>query len=67
VAAALSDEGMNAVSIAPKSNKTKKMAVQFDLRDLPMSSLPGRVGRASRPVFKYELVAWGERDEPTAT
>ena len=45
-------EGVKAVRSAPKSKKKKKTALRSDLRDLPISSLPGSVGRASRPVFE---------------
>ena len=39
---AFTDEGVKAVRSAPKSKKKKKTALRSDLRDLPISSLPGR-------------------------
>jgi hypothetical protein len=41
----LTDDGVNAISIAPTSKKGKKRAVQSDLRDLLISNLPMAVGR----------------------
>ena len=52
---ALTDDGVNAISIAPTSKKRKKRAVQSDLRDLLISNLPMAVGRISGPFFKCEL------------
>jgi len=61
---ALTDEGVNAVSNVPTSKNRKNTAVQSDLRDLPISSLPNAFGRPNRPVFKCKLIALVERDEP---
>ena len=60
---ALTDDGVNAISIAPTSKKRTKTAVQSDLRDLLISNLPMAVGRMSGPFFKYELIAGSERDQ----
>jgi hypothetical protein len=60
---ALTDDGVNAISIAPTSKKRKKTAVQSDFCDLLISNLPMAVGRMSGPFFKYELIAGSKRDQ----
>jgi hypothetical protein len=59
----LAGEGVNAISSAPISKKRKKVAVQSDLRNLVISSLPKMVGRTSPAAFKHELIALLERTD----